>query len=104
MNLSARANRRRAEVLILAGLCAAAAAIALGLAGCGNVYLRGEALTAAQASALDAYTAAERLDANAAPAWCGAYLAENFRQWRWFVRSAIADPNWGPRLKQEQGP
>jgi len=58
------------------------------LAGCGNVYLRGEALTAAETSAMDALQAAQRAGAEpATPAWEKAYLEENFKQWRFLVRS-----------------
>ena len=72
------------------------------LAGCGNVYLRGEALTAAETSAMDAFEANRRLasDPNA-PLWTKAYLTENFKQWRFFVRSARKDLAWGPKLEGE---
>ena len=72
------------------------------LAGCGNVYLRGEALTAAETSAMDAWQAAQRGAAEpATPAWEKAYLEENFKQWRFFVRSARKDEAWGPKLPAE---
>jgi len=84
------------------------------VAGCGNVYLKGEALTAAETSTLDAYGALQRVDPckscidPAAPAtqpavepWVKAYLAENFKQWRFFVRSARKDLSWGPKLEGE---
>jgi hypothetical protein len=35
------------------------------------------------------------------PAWLRAYLAEDFKQWRFFVRSARKDEAWGPRLEGE---
>ncbi len=71
-------------------------------AGCGNVYLKGDALTAAETSTLDACNAANRATADPnTPAWERAYLVENCRQWRDFVRSAHKDPNWGPRIAGE---
>ena len=88
--------------------------VMLCLTGCGNVYLRGEALTAAETSALDAYGALQRVDpcpscvdpaaATTQPAvepWVKAYLTENFKQWRFFVRSARKDLTWGPKLEGE---
>jgi hypothetical protein len=76
--------------------------MAIGLAGCGNVDLRGEGLASAQQSAMDAYQATQRADADpATPAWQKAYLTENFKQWRFFVRSARKDGNWGPKLADE---
>jgi hypothetical protein len=73
------------------------------LAGCGNVYLKGDALTAAETSTLDAYQAVQRAAADANnPAWEKAYLSENFKQWRFFVRSAHKDLNWGPKLEAER--
>ena len=80
--------------------------VALFLSGCGNVALHGEALIAAERSAMDAYQAATRNDAYAtqpttAPAWHKAYLEENFKQWRYFVRSALKDLTWGPALPSE---
>lgn len=83
-------------VLLVAGL----------LAGCGNVTLKGEALTAAETSAMDAYQAVQRADAEptsqpATPSWEQAYLQENFKQWRFFVRSARKDLTWGPKLEGE---
>ena len=92
-------------------------ATAVGLAcGCGSVYLRGDALTAAETSAMDAYGAAQRAGARtagvppalpeagetpAAPPWLKGYLVENFKQWRSFVRSARKDLSWGPKLEGE---
>ena len=74
------------------------------VAGCGNVYLRGEALTAAETSTLDAYQAVQRAGAEpGTPVWQRAYLAENFKQWRYFVRSARKDLVWGPKLPDERG-
>ena len=70
------------------------------LAGCGNVHLWGEALTAAETSTMDALQAARRADAEPeTPAWETAYLQENFKQWRSFVRSARKDDTWGPNLE-----
>jgi len=79
--------------------------VVLCVAGCGNVYLRGEALTAVETSALDAYQAVERAGAQCesdCPAWLRAYLQENFKQWRFFVRAARKDETWGPKLEGEQ--
>ena len=74
------------------------------LAGCGNVYLRGDAMTAAETSAMDAYQAVQRAEQEpASPAWETAYLAENFKQWRFFVRAAKKDEAWGPKLPDERG-
>ena len=72
------------------------------LAGCGNVYLTGEALTAAENSALDAYNACQRgfNDPNL-PLWTKAYLGENAGQWRSFVRAAKKDDAWGPKVECE---
>jgi hypothetical protein len=74
------------------------------LAGCGNVTLRGDAMTAAQQSTMDSYQATLRCgDATTQPAsgTIKAYLMENFKQWRSFVRSAKADLTWGPKLAGE---
>ena len=90
-------NRLSAIVLMLGLSC-----VVLGVTGCGNVSLSGDALTAAQQSTMDAYQAAQRGDADpATPGWQKAYLSENFLQWRFFVRSAHKDMNWGPKLKDE---
>jgi hypothetical protein len=67
------------------------------VAGCGNVYLTGDALTSVQQSTLDAYTFWERVDGNAQPL-AKAYGQENASQWRYFARAALRDPNWGPKL------
>jgi len=98
---------------------AALAAVASGVGGCGNVYLRGDALTAAKTSAMDAYQAANRagattttgsaslttsrpaLSAAEGPTWEQSYLIENYKQWRQFVRSASKDWTWGPKLVWE---
>jgi hypothetical protein len=77
-------------------------AVVLFAGGCGNVYLKGEALTAAETSTLDAYQAVQRADKEpATPDWEKAYLSENFKQWRLFVRSARKDLMWGPKLEGE---
>ena len=74
------------------------------LAGCGNVYLKGDALTAAETSMMDAWQATQRAQAEpATPAWQKAYLQENFKQWRFFVQSARKDTAWGPKLSDEGG-
>jgi len=90
-------NKLMTCIMLLALSC-----VAVGGAGCGNVYLRGEALTAAETSTMDAYQSAQRASAEpATPAWEKAYLTENFKQWRFFVRSARKDLTWGPRLEGE---
>lgn len=87
---------RRAVVCVLLVLALAH------LAGCGNVSLKGEALTAAETSAMDAYQAAQRVQAEpSAPSWVRVYLAENYKQWRFFVQSAHKDLTWGPELKPQ---
>ena len=83
-------------------MVAALSCVAVGTAGCGNVYLQGDGLTAAETSAMDAYQAVQRGNTDAAtPAWEKAYLMENFKQWRFFVRSARKDLAWGPKLEGE---
>ncbi|MCY2927919.1 MAG: hypothetical protein NTV86_00205 [Planctomycetota bacterium] len=71
-------------------------------AGCGNVYLWGEGATACETSTMDAYLATQKASSDTCmPAWGKAYMEENFRQWRYFVRSARKDTNWGPKLPTE---
>ncbi|MCE5327902.1 MAG: hypothetical protein LLG01_15960 [Planctomycetaceae bacterium] len=71
-------------------------------AGCGNVYLQGESATACETSAMDAYLATQKASADPGmPSWSKAYIEENFRQWRYFARSARKDSNWGPKLPAE---
>jgi hypothetical protein len=67
------------------------------------VYLRGDALTAAETSTTDAYQAVQRSGSQATtqPSWEQSYLVENFKQWRFFVRSAHKDTTWGPKLEGE---
>ena len=114
---------------ILIVMVVALSCVALGGAGCGNVYLQGDALTAAETSALDAYQAVQRAGTGntgvspviangmgvqpvevgtsqpasspAVPQWLSTYLTENFKQWRSFVRSARKDLAWGPKLEDE---
>lgn len=70
--------------------------------GCGNVYLKGEAAIAAEKSAMDAFQAHSRASTQPASGWTEkAYLAENFKQWRYFVRSNRKDLTWGPKLEGE---
>jgi len=89
------------QVFVLGVLCVLCGCLFLG--GCGNVTLKGEALTAAQASTVDALQAVNRAEADpATPAWEKAYLRGNFKQWRLFVRSAMKDLAWGPRLPEEK--
>jgi len=76
--------------------------------GCGNVSLRGDALTAAETSMMDAYQAVHRSGAveahrSGTPTWEQAYMLENFKHWRYFVRSARKDLMWGPKLPDERG-
>lgn len=79
--------------MVLASVC---------LGGCGNVSLQGDAMTAAQNSAMNAYQADIRAEKDpAVPAWLKAYIAEDFKQWRFFVRSANKDMAWGPKLAGE---
>jgi hypothetical protein len=91
------------KLLMMAVLLAALACVALGGAGCGNVYLQGDAATAAETSTLDAYQAAQRSGATTTsqPSWEQSYFVENFKQWRFFVRSARKDLSWGPKLEGE---
>ena len=90
---------KRATILVLVVLGILAVLV---MPGCGNVELRGESLTAAEVSTVDALSAANRLrpDANT-PQWVKVYLDENFKQWRCFVRSARKDEAWGPKLPDE---
>jgi hypothetical protein len=76
-----------------------AALVLLVLAGCGNVYLTGDAASCAENSALDAAGFAWRVreDPNASRL-VRAYAEENAEQWRWFVRAARKDRTWGPKL------
>ena len=70
--------------------------------GCGNVYLRGDAATAVETSAMDSYLVAQKAASDqACPSWVKAYLDENFKQWRAFARSNRKEATWGPRLPSE---
>ncbi len=90
----------RRRIVLLCFLLVPLAALSVG--GCGNVYLQGEARTAVETSAMDAYLATQKASADTgAPGWSKAYLEENFRQWRYFVRAAHKDTNWGPKLASE---
>ena len=92
---------RRDNRMPLLWLCVLCVVI-VSITGCGNVYLKGDALTAAETSTMDAYQAADRSakDPNVPP-WLTIYQQENFKQWRFFVRSANKDPNWGPKIAGE---
>jgi hypothetical protein len=60
-------------------------------------------MTAAQQSTMDAYQSVTRANSEpATPAWEKAYLTENFKQWRSYVRSAIKNATWGPLLDSEK--
>lgn len=84
-------------------IVAMAVLLVFAMAGCGSVYLRGDAATAAETSTMDAYQAYQRATTQPdSVAWQKAYLQENFCQWRWFVRSARKDMAWGPKLDGEQ--
>jgi hypothetical protein len=75
----------------------------LTVAGCGNVTLKGDSMTAAEVSTLDAYNASQRAGADPnMPHWTQVYLDENFKQWRCFVWSAKKDVTWGPKLPEEK--
>ena len=85
---------------LLVSMCLLALIAAVG--GCGNVSLRGASATAAETSALHAHQAAKRAAADPdMPEWGKVYTAENFKQWRFFVRSNRADENLGPKLDGE---
>ena len=80
--------------------------VALGMlvtvAGCGNVSVQGDAMTALETSTLDAFGFLERVQADPnARSLYRCYATENFVQWRWFARSAKKDMNWGPKLPTE---
>ena len=75
----------------------------LTVAGCGNVTLKGDSMTAAEMSTLDAFNASQRAGADPnMPHWTQVYLDENFKQWRCFVWSAKKDVTWGPKLPEEK--
>jgi len=77
--------------------------VVIALAGCGNVTLKGDSMTAAEVSTLDAYNASQRAGADPnMPHWAQVYLDENFKQWRCFVWSAKKDVTWGPKLPSEK--
>jgi hypothetical protein len=78
-------------------------ALAGSLAGCGNVYLSGDAMTCTEMSVADAFNAAQRAETDAnIPNWTKSYLDENFKQWRSYLRSAKKDMTWGPQLPEEK--
>ena len=99
-------RNRRKQIVVLAAFAAwvVASVITLGcLAGCGNVFLQGDAKTAVQTSTMDAYLASQKASIDTTtPTWVRAYLEENFRQWRFFSRAASHDANQGPTLPSEQ--
>jgi len=95
-----RAARRIAIVFVAVSMMA----LASSLPGCGNVELRGDAMTAAETSVGDAYNATNRAASDAdCPLWTKLYLDENFVQWRSYVRSARRDLEWGPKLDSDKG-
>jgi len=87
------------KLLMVAAVLALLAVPAV-VAGCGNVELRGTALTAAEQSTMDALQAVNRSDTMDKPT-AKSYLTENFKQWRYFVRAAKKDDAWGPKLAGE---
>jgi len=90
------------RVLLLCMMVLLLVSVGVGAPGCGNVSLRGEALTAAERSAMDAHQAAVRAERDLdSSSWVRAYLAENYRQWRFFVRAARLEDAWGPALPGE---
>jgi hypothetical protein len=90
--------------IVIVWVAALMIALASSLPGCGEVYLSGDALTATETSANDAFSATNRAAADAnCPLWTKLYLDENFVQWRSYVRSARRDMEWGPRLDAEKG-
>lgn len=94
---------KRARILTLVVLGVLAAFFVICMPGCGNVELRGEAMTSAEVSTLDAFNASQRSAADPnIPNWTKVYLGENFKQWRCFVWSAKKDSTWGPKLPSEQ--
>ncbi|MCG3178305.1 MAG: hypothetical protein BIFFINMI_00631 [Phycisphaerae bacterium] len=58
--------------------------------GCNTVYVRGDAMTALETSAIHAQVASDRAQFSSPPPapWVQEYLAENAKQWRSFVTSA----------------
>ena len=65
------------------------------MAGCQDVTLRGQAMSAAENSAIHAFEAHKRWDCRSE---CKAYKKLNAEQWRWFVRAAKRDNAWGVEL------
>ena len=97
-----RSGERAKSVLCIVALVMIVGLMAMMLAGCGNVSLQGEAMTAAQQSSQDAATAVQRANADpATPSWLKAYLLEDAKQWRSFVRAANKQSTWGPTLPGE---
>ena len=76
------------KILLVLVMCLAAA-------GCQDVTLRGQAMTAAETSTLHAFEAHKRYTKDPA---AGKYLKLNAEQWRHFVRSAKRDNAWGQEL------
>ena len=80
------------KMILIAVLC-------LVFAGCQDVTLRGQAMSAAENSTLHAFEAHKRfVEADGKPVWAGLYLKENAVQWRSFVRAAKKSPDWGKEL------
>ena len=73
--------------------------------GCRSVQLAPDAMLAAENSALDAFLFARRTasaeDPNGVELLSRAYAPENYKQWRYLLRIAKGDANWGPKLEGE---
>lgn len=76
-------------------------ALMVNLAGCDQVAIRGPAMTTAENSVKDALIAYNRATSQPDNWTERAYLRENFYQWRFFVRAAKNDNQWGPKLAGE---
>jgi len=77
-------------------------------AGCNKheVTVRGDARAVLSGSMTDSYQAVLRSGYEDTPpaerTWQQMYMAENFKQWRYFVRATDADATAGPTLKEER--
>ena len=75
--------------------------------GCNQHELtaNGDAKIVLRGSMLDSYQAVQRSGyEETSPferTWQQVYLAENFKQWRYFFRTVERDANAGPKLKEE---
>ena len=79
------------------------AVLAVGLAGCHQVTVTGDAHTALTTSATMAYGAFDRTKDNTdIPSDVRTYLKLNWTQWRWFVRAANRDVTWAAELAPQE--